>query len=218
LSYRTGNRAGRRSQGAPTAVFWFNPGTPPCSSYGSGFPCSSGHGARTAAGWWRGRHPSLPHTAGSGKGGEDQRQKRICHNARMPAGPSPSPGRTTAGRSERGNVGRTWWSCLLRIGRFCGTGFCNRFRSHCGRYWAIIILVSRIVGLRIGGGGLADGHRGNAPTSAAPILFSRQVQPAYICLPSAKRSGWRGLHPQPSRRQRVAPLIELRIRNGGRCW
>ena len=26
---------------------------------------------------------------------------------------------------------------------------------------------------------------GNAPTSAMPILFSRQVQPAYICLPSA---------------------------------
>ena len=27
---------------------------------------------------------------------------------------------------------------------------------------------------------------GNAPTSAMPILFSRQVQPAYICLPSKK--------------------------------
>jgi hypothetical protein len=25
---------------------------------------------------------------------------------------------------------------------------------------------------------------GNAPTSVMPILFSRQVQPAYICLPS----------------------------------
>jgi hypothetical protein len=25
---------------------------------------------------------------------------------------------------------------------------------------------------------------GNAPTSAMPILFSGQVQPAYICLPS----------------------------------
>ncbi len=24
--------------------------------------------------------------------------------------------------------------------------------------------------------------------------------------------------PQPSRRQRAAPLIELRIRNGGKCW
>ena len=28
----------------------------------------------------------------------------------------------------------------------------------------------------------------------------------------------RDLHPQPSRRQRVAPLIELRIQNGGKCW
>jgi hypothetical protein len=27
---------------------------------------------------------------------------------------------------------------------------------------------------------------GNAPTSVTPILFSRQVQPAYICLPSIK--------------------------------
>ena len=31
---------------------------------------------------------------------------------------------------------------------------------------------------------------GNAPTSAMPILFSRQVQPAYICLPSRKVDGW----------------------------
>ena len=30
---------------------------------------------------------------------------------------------------------------------------------------------------------LAEGV-GNAPTSAVPILFSGQVQPAYICLPS----------------------------------
>jgi len=30
---------------------------------------------------------------------------------------------------------------------------------------------------------LAEGV-GNAPTSAMPILFSRQVQPAHICLPS----------------------------------
>jgi hypothetical protein len=28
----------------------------------------------------------------------------------------------------------------------------------------------------------------------------------------------RELHPQPSRRQRDALLIELRVRNGGRCW
>jgi hypothetical protein len=30
---------------------------------------------------------------------------------------------------------------------------------------------------------------GNAPTSAMPILFSRQVQPAYICLPSKRVDG-----------------------------
>ena len=39
---------------------------------------------------------------------------------------------------------------------------------------------------------LAEGV-GNAPTSAMPILFSRQVQPAYICLPS--RNGGRALAP-----------------------
>jgi hypothetical protein len=32
---------------------------------------------------------------------------------------------------------------------------------------------------------LAEGV-GNAPTSAMQILFSRQAQPAYICLPSIK--------------------------------
>jgi hypothetical protein len=32
---------------------------------------------------------------------------------------------------------------------------------------------------------------GNAPTSAMPILFSGQVQPAYICLPSIKCQGGR---------------------------
>jgi hypothetical protein len=32
---------------------------------------------------------------------------------------------------------------------------------------------------------------GNAPTSAVPILFSRQVQPAYICLPSKNGQGGR---------------------------
>jgi hypothetical protein len=35
------------------------------------------------------------------------------------------------------------------------------------------------------------------------------------------RINWRTrreLHPQPSRRQRGALLIELRVRNGGKCW
>ena len=35
---------------------------------------------------------------------------------------------------------------------------------------------------------LAEGV-GNAPTSAIPILFSRQVQPACICLPSTRVDG-----------------------------
>src|SRR6266705_7191512 len=38
---------------------------------------------------------------------------------------------------------------------------------------------------------------GNAPTSAMPILFSRQVQPAYICLPS-KLAARVGLAPTPN--------------------
>src|SRR6266540_3490575 len=43
---------------------------------------------------------------------------------------------------------------------------------------------------------LAEGV-GNAPTSAMPILFSRQVQPAYICLPS-KLAARVGLAPTPN--------------------
>ena len=35
---------------------------------------------------------------------------------------------------------------------------------------------------------LAEGV-GNDPTSAMPILFPRQVQPAYICLPSKSGQG-----------------------------
>jgi hypothetical protein len=50
-------------------------------------------------------------------------------------------------------------------------------------------------------GTMAEGV-GNAPTSAMPILFSGQVQPAYICLPSINGQGGRsctcGL-PVPSR-------------------
>jgi hypothetical protein len=38
---------------------------------------------------------------------------------------------------------------------------------------------------------------GNAPTSAMPILFSGQVQPAYICLPSVKLAARAGLAPTP---------------------
>jgi hypothetical protein len=40
---------------------------------------------------------------------------------------------------------------------------------------------------------------GNAPTSAMPILFSRQVQPAFICLPSENDLAARvGLAPTPN--------------------
>ena len=44
-------------------------------------------------------------------------------------------------------------------------------------------------------GTVAEGV-GNAPTSAVPILFSGQVQPAYICLPS-KLAARVGLAPTP---------------------
>src|SRR5436309_2591375 len=42
----------------------------------------------------------------------------------------------------------------------------------------------------------------------APILFSRQVQPAYICLPS-KWSGWQELHLRPPRSERGRLLLTL---------
>jgi hypothetical protein len=38
---------------------------------------------------------------------------------------------------------------------------------------------------------------GNAPTSATPILFSGQAQPACICLPSVKLAARVGLAPTP---------------------
>src|SRR5438552_9295502 len=42
----------------------------------------------------------------------------------------------------------------------------------------------------------------------APILFSRQVQPAYICLPS-KWSGWQELHLRPPRSEQGRLLLTL---------
>jgi len=45
---------------------------------------------------------------------------------------------------------------------------------------------------------------GNAPTSAMPILFSRQVQPAYICLPSRNGQGGRSCTLRPPRSELVA--------------
>ena len=55
---------------------------------------------------------------------------------------------------------------------------------------------------------LAEGV-GNAPTSAMPILSSRQVQPAYICLPSVKWSGWQELHLRPPRSEQGRLLLTL---------
>jgi hypothetical protein len=54
---------------------------------------------------------------------------------------------------------------------------------------------------------------GNAPTSAMPILFSRQVQPAYICLPSTKWSGWQELHLRPPRSEQGRLLLTIHPEN-----
>jgi hypothetical protein len=70
---------------------------------------------------------------------------------------------------------------------------------------------------------LADGHYlaegvGNAPTSAMPILFSRQAQPAYICLPSVKWSGWQELHLRPPRSEQGSLLLTLHPEIGCQGW
>lgn len=64
---------------------------------------------------------------------------------------------------------------------------------------------------------------GNAPTSAMPILFSRQVQPAYICLPSKNGQGGRSCtlvavrkHPPGSKPGRL--LLTLHPENGCQGW
>jgi hypothetical protein len=54
---------------------------------------------------------------------------------------------------------------------------------------------------------------GNAPTSAMPILFSRQVQPAYICLPSKEWSGWQELHLRPPGSEPGRLLLTLHPEN-----
>jgi hypothetical protein len=67
---------------------------------------------------------------------------------------------------------------------------------------------------------------GNAPTSAMPILFSRQVQPAYICLPSRNGQGGpagarrRGTPATSSFRARPAGglLLTLHPENGCQTW
>jgi hypothetical protein len=64
---------------------------------------------------------------------------------------------------------------------------------------------------------LAEGV-GNAPTSAMPILFSGQVQPAYICLPSVKWSGWQELHLRPPRSEQGRLLLTLHPGIGCQTW
>ena len=66
-------------------------------------------------------------------------------------------------------------------------------------------------------GTMAEGV-GNAPTSAVPILFSRQVQPAYICLPSVKWSGWQELHLRPPRSEQGRLLLTLHPEIGCQGW
>src|SRR2546427_11888858 len=51
----------------------------------------------------------------------------------------------------------------------------------------------------------------------APILFSRQVQPAYICLPS-KWSGWQELHLRPPRSEQGRLLLTLHPEIGCQTW
>ena len=51
-----------------------------------------------------------------------------------------------------------------------------------------------------------------------PILFSRQAQPAYICLPSIKWSGWRELHSRPPRSERGRLLLTLHPEIGCQTW
>ena|ERR1051325_3794760 len=50
------------------------------------------------------------------------------------------------------------------------------------------------------------------------VLVEMEAAHLGSAIPSEIWRTRRDLHPQPSRRQRVAPLIELRIRNGGRYW
>jgi hypothetical protein len=69
-------------------------------------------------------------------------QAQMCHRARIPAGPSPSPGRVVAARSRAGSSGSACRSLLLRVRASSGAGFSDRRRSHRGKYWAIVIAVS----------------------------------------------------------------------------
>jgi hypothetical protein len=62
------------------------------------------------------------------------------HGTRFPAGLSSWEKITE--RVWFGSVGRTCRSFLLAVVGFSGAGLENLFRSHCGRYWAMVICVS----------------------------------------------------------------------------
>lgn len=50
------------------------------------------------------------------------------------------------------------------------------------------------------------------------ILFSSQVQPAYICLPSKEWSGWQELHLRPPGSEPGRLLLTLHPENGCQGW
>ncbi len=65
------------------------------------------------------------------------------------------------------------------------------------------------------------GHGSSSNWSARQDLHLRSLGPKPNALAATLRADWRTrreLHPQPSRRQRDALLIELRVRNGGKRW
>ncbi len=69
-------------------------------------------------------------------------QVQMCHRARIPAGPAPSPGKVRVGRSRTGNLGSACRSVFRGLWVFGGAGFSDLLRSHRGSHWAIVITVS----------------------------------------------------------------------------
>jgi hypothetical protein len=106
-----------------------------------------------------------------------------------------------------GKIGRIWRRFICGQVILRGRGLVNLRTNHGGRYWLMVMVIS--CGLMVK---LVEGV-GNAPTSAMPILFSRQVQPAYICLPSKNWSGWQELHLRPPRSEQGRLLLTLHPEN-----
>src|SRR5262245_36045098 len=61
------------------------------------------------------------------------------HSSRYPAGLS--SWEKIAERVWSGRVGRTCRFFLLTGFGFCGAGFCHLLRSHCGRYWTMVVIM-----------------------------------------------------------------------------